>query len=91
MPITELDFLKQMATLQQSCADLARRFVVDNQGSTYEDFAEEQFEDCSGDAALLKLWIDVYGVPEPSASNSSAVAVADPAARKAVYLKPPQT
>jgi len=71
MAMTQKDFLTQMSAMNKSCMAMCKQFIVVNPDSDLEDFAEDCFEDCAGDAALCDLWLSLTGGDEGAASAAS--------------------
>jgi hypothetical protein len=73
MTPSEKDFLTQMAAMNRSCMAMCKQFIVANPDSDLEDFAEECFEDCAGDAALCDLWLSLPSGDEGAAAGSKTI------------------
>jgi hypothetical protein len=84
MALSDKDYLKQAAALNQSLVDLSKQYILANPDGALEDWAEECIEDSAGDAALLSFWLANW-TPEAGGEEASVA----PPQRKAgvVYAK----
>lgn len=73
MAMTEKDFLTQMAAMNRACMDMCKTFIVANPDSELEDWAEDCYEDCAGDAALCDLWLGLMPGDEGSSSTGKSI------------------
>ena len=72
MPMTEQQFLTQMAAMNRACMDMCKQFILANPDSDLEDWAEDCFEECAGDAALCDLWLEVSPGDEGAENSASS-------------------